>query len=177
MKGPYPMKFNLFAVLGLLGISLFTGIIIVSIGLGAAFPAMERVAAPFVCGGNRLDLHLDHYSYKPGQSGYIITWYCVDPDGTPEDVSWRIILVAGLIYSAVLFFISVVWLLTAGKQVQAVGNIFGRAAPPAAMAFGREGTDSRSLRRKLVELKELRDSDLISEQEYEEKKARLLDEL
>jgi len=171
------MKFNLLTVLGLLGISLFTGIIIVSIGLGAAFPAMERVAAPFVCGARTLDLQLDHYSYKPGQSGYIITWTCVGRPGSGEDVTWKIILVAGLIYSALIFFISVVWLLTAGNQVQAMGKIFGRAAPPASMAFEREGTDSRSLRRKLQELKELRDSDLINEQEYEEKKARLLDEL
>ena len=157
------MKFNLITVLGLLGISLFTGIIIVSIGLGAAFPAMERVAAPFVCGGNTLDLHLDYY--------------CVDPTGTREDVSWRIILAAGLIYSAVLFFISLVWLLTAGRQVEAVGRIFGRSTPPVSMALGGEAADSRGLRRKLEELKELRDSDLITEQEYERKKARLLDEL
>ncbi len=171
------MKFNLITVLGLLGISLFTGIIIVSIGLGAAFPGMERVAGPFVCGARTLDLQLDHYSYKPGQSGYTITWSCVGRPGAAQDVTWRIILVAGLIYSAVIFFISVVWLLTAGKQAQAAGQIFGRAAPPAWMAFGREETDSRSLRRKLQELKELRDSDLITEQEYEQKKARLLDEL
>jgi hypothetical protein len=139
---------------------------------------MERVAAPFVCGGNTLDLHLDHYSYKPGQSGYVITWYCVDPNGTRRDVTWRIILAAGLVYSAALFFISLVWLLTAGRQqVEAVGRIFGRSAPPVALELGREAADSRGLRRKLEELKELRDSDLITEQEYEQKKARLLDEL
>lgn len=171
------MRFNLIAALSLLGMSLFTGIIIVSIGLGAAFPAMERVAAPFVCGERSLDLQLDHYFYKPNTSGYTITWSCVDSRGESQDVTWKITLVAGLIYSAVIFFISLAGLAFLGRGARGLLEGGAAAGPRPAPAFRIQAGASGGLRKKLQELKELRDSDLITEQEYETKKAELLEEL
>ena len=101
-----PIKFG--GLLILLGISLFVGVIIQAVGIGAAITPMQSVSGPLICGDNQLELQKDYYSYKPGQSGYTITWYCVDEEtGAKEDRMFTVILAAGEIYSLVLFVIAV----------------------------------------------------------------------
>ena len=101
-----PIKFG--GLLILLGISLFVGVIILAVGIGAAITPMQGVSGPLVCGDNQLELQKDYYSYKPGQSGYTITWYCVDEEtGAKEDRTFPVILASGVIYSLVLFVITV----------------------------------------------------------------------
>jgi len=102
------MPFKIGGLLVLFGISLFVGVVILAIGIGAAITPMQGISGGLVCGGGDLELVKDYYSYKPGQSGYTITWYCVDEGtGAKEDQTLPVILASGVIYSLVLFVIAV----------------------------------------------------------------------
>ena len=104
------MNANVRTVLSLAGISLFVGVIIVSIGLGAAIPDIERVAAPLVCGGGSLQLESQSYSYRPGDVTTTRTWYCLEAGGgAPQDITWSVVFAAGLVYSAVIFVVLLIW--------------------------------------------------------------------
>jgi len=164
------MKLNLGMALMLLGVSMFCGIIIISIGFGAAFPVIDRVAAPFVCAGRELELEQQSYSYRPGEVTTTVTWYCTDEQtGAREDVSLQTALVSGVIYGAVIFVVAVIWWLVANRPGQ---NPPHPAAPPSPKNAGSQGT-----LKKMMELKEMRDANLITEQEYEKKKAEILENL
>jgi hypothetical protein len=83
-------------------------VIILAIGIGAAITPLQGVSGPLVCGEDHLELQEDYYSYKPGQSGYTITWYCVnEKTGAKQDRTLPVILASGVIYSLVLFVITV----------------------------------------------------------------------
>jgi hypothetical protein len=164
------MKLNLTTALMLLGVSMFCGIIIISIGFGAAFPVIDRVAAPFVCAGRELELEQQTYSYRPGEVTTTVTWYCTNEQtGAREDVSLQTALVSGLIYGAVIFVVAVIWWLMANRPGQ---NPSRQDTPPSPKNAGSQGT-----LKKMMELKEMRDADLITEQEYEKKKAEILENL
>jgi hypothetical protein len=109
LKDRHDLKFSLVTVLIALGLSCFTGMVIISIGLGPATPGLERVAAPFVCGRNLLQLNTENFVYG-GTSGYFITWYCVDgKTGGKQDVTAQTIFAAGLFYSAVVLILLIGW--------------------------------------------------------------------
>src|SRR5258708_27774258 len=127
------MKFNLVTTLIVLGSSLFTGIIIVSIGLGAAFPPMEKGAAPFICSGKTLQLSTQDFAYGFTQ-GYTITWYCVDDQtGAKDDVSGQTILVAGLVYSVIIFALAMIWVIWAAASNRGGSN--DQSAPARSISF------------------------------------------
>ncbi len=164
------MKLTLGTVLMLLGASMFCGIIIISIGFGAAFPVIDRVATPFVCAGRELELEQRSYSYRPGEVTTTVTWYCTDEQtGAREDVSLQTSLASGLIYGAVTFVVAVIWWLLANRPGQEPTQ---PGAPPLPKNAGSQGT-----LKKMMELKEMRDANLITEQEYEKKKAEILENL
>jgi len=113
------MPFKLTGLLMLLGISMFAGIVILSIGIGAAITPMQGISAPIVCGSDQLELEKQYYSYKPGQSGYTITWYCVErATGQKRDKTFPIILTSGVLYGVGLFVISAAWLWAASSMTR-----------------------------------------------------------
>jgi hypothetical protein len=58
--------------------SIFAGVVVVSIGLGAAFPSINRVAKPFVCPHGELAFDRNVSSPMPGETYATIVWYCDD---------------------------------------------------------------------------------------------------
>ena len=82
-------------------VSLFVGYVIVTIGLGSAFPTLLTIAAPFVCDGEFTVVT----SQKPGSDGGVATTYktfCQGSSGPQNEITFATTMVAGLIYSAVL---------------------------------------------------------------------------
>ena len=113
------MQLNFIGLLILLSICLFIGIVIVAVGIGAVATPLQGISGPIVCGGGQLELVTQEYSYKPGQVGYTINWYCVDPAGDRQDRTYLVILASGVIYSLVLFAGLIVWaLVTPGKALR-----------------------------------------------------------
>ncbi len=90
-----------------LGCSLFIGIILISVAAGSIFHSMNwAVAGRLVCRGKMPPPQVDTYSYRPGEMDITTTYYCIDQaTGAKKDVTFLTVLVAGLIYSAILFML------------------------------------------------------------------------
>jgi hypothetical protein len=88
----------------MLGISLFCGVVVVSGGLGGFFPQINQVAGPLVCGSAEMQVEQHVHSYRPGATSYTVSIYCIDPaSGAKNDVTGQAQLIAGAIYSLILF--------------------------------------------------------------------------
>lgn len=102
---------RLWTWLGVLGVSMFCGIILVSIAVGAVIPkVINPIAGPLVCGNGKLVITQNTTSYRPGESDTWTTDTCVDSaTGNQQDVSLQTTLGAGMIYSLIIFVILIVY--------------------------------------------------------------------
>ena len=90
--------------------SMFVGIIIISIGLGAAIHVLHRIATPFVCSDGRMESESEYYSYQPGQSTTTLSWFCVNTEtNETQDIHLKAGIVAGVIYGLIIFVISILF--------------------------------------------------------------------
>lgn len=84
---------------------MFIGVIIISIGLGAIFPSLNRIARPFVCPRGEMELETQTYRPYPGQTVTNLTWYCAET-GTGARTELNIVTIfafAGGVYGLLLF--------------------------------------------------------------------------
>jgi hypothetical protein len=168
---------------------LFTGIIIISIGFGAAFPPIDRVARPFVCPHGQMEYEQQVYTPTPVETVTTTTWYCIDKQ-TGEKTELGIFpmsLYSGMVYGLLLFVAALIGLTILGRRtasnIQLLQNrgdanaaeILEKLGLPE--GFQDKSKASGSARARMKELKELRDANLISEVEYEQKRAEILKEL
>ena len=113
---------RIWAWLGVLGVSMFCGIILVAVALGAIIPrVINPIAKPLVCSNGNLQITQNTTSYRPGESDTWTTDTCVDSTtGQQQDVSLQTTLGAGIIYSLIIFAIIIVWRIisqiTSGKS-------------------------------------------------------------
>jgi hypothetical protein len=113
---------RIWAWLGVLGLSMFCGIILVAVALGAIIPkVINPIAKPLVCSNGNLQITQNTTSYRPGESDTWTTDTCVDSTtGQQQDVSLQTTLGAGFIYSLIIFAIIIVWRIfsqiTSGKS-------------------------------------------------------------
>ena len=103
---------RIWAWLGVLGVSLFCGLIMIAVALGAIFPkVINPIAKPLVCGNGELQITQNTTSYRAGESDTWTTDTCVDSTtGQPQDVSLQTTVSAGIIYSLIIFAIIMVWM-------------------------------------------------------------------
>ena len=108
------MRFKISTLLWTFVWCIFMGITVGSIGLGAVFPSVNRITAPFVCSNGRLELITQDYHPSPVEVVTTLTWYCVDPNtGARQEVSpFVMALIAGPLYGLLLFLIvmGVMWI-------------------------------------------------------------------
>lgn len=160
---------------------LFMGVITISIGLGAVFPAMNRIAKPFVCPTGIMDLDKQVYRPYPGNTITTITWYCMDEkSGVKEELGiFPMSLYSGTIYGLLLFVVVYVIMLINANRLPAMGNIHASSRTfPRTFADSPDKVQaSEKILIRMRELKDLRAADLISESEYEEKRKEILKNL
>jgi len=171
------MKLEASAILMAFVWCIFMGITVGSIGLGAAFPSVNLVAKPFVCPNGKMELSTQRYQPTPVETVTTITWYCVDPktgDRTELGI-FPMSLYAGTIYGLLLFVIFMLVsarmrapLFGSGDDVEQGG--FTVSANP----FVEKKT---RVEKRLLELNRLRDTNLISEEEYQRERSRILTDL
>lgn len=91
-------------VMGLV-VCLFMGILVISVGLGAAFPAINQIARPFVCPTGTMNMKSRVFNPYPGKVVTSQTWYCVnEQDQTETQLSmFQIAPISGGIYGMILF--------------------------------------------------------------------------
>ncbi len=167
-------------------ISLFLGFIVGGVIIGNIFPSTIKITDTILCDGEMSVINRA-YSYKPGQSGVEHIVKCTDPaSGEVRTITGAAVTVYSLMFSLAIFIL--LWInrlirKLRGKPV--IGDVVsptppaqvGRAsaAPPAAPSGFNPAKDSAL--QALTELKKLRDAELISELEYQDKKAEILAKL
>jgi len=84
---------------------VFMGIMVISVGLGAAFPSINRIAKPVVCPNGNMIQESRLYNPYPGKTVNSQTWYCVDESGgSKRQLSmFPISMIAGTIYGLIFF--------------------------------------------------------------------------
>jgi hypothetical protein len=168
----------------LAGISLFVGFVIISVAVGAVFPSMHKFTAPLICSGE-VKVESIQYSYKPGQVGWNNHIYCIDESGTQQEITFPAIGVTGLFYSAILFVILVFWARKSSVVPENSGELATDVQPKKTGTFSnfRKKVGTRLKRKegtrleRLAELKKMWEVKLITKEEYEKKKARIMDEM
>lgn len=153
-----------------LGVGFFCGYVIISVGLGAVCPSLYKAAGLIVCGDNqRLEVVQHRHSWRPGAVMWTATVYLVDEStGKKVDRTSVVKLAAGAVYGLGIFVLLL--------------PLLCRKTPPPAGAQARGGgpatsAPARSTHEKLAELRKLYESDLITTEEYEQKKAEILREM
>ena len=162
-------------------ICAFFGFILCSIAAGSIVPAVDKFAAGWlVCSKGTFEIHQDTYSYRPGESDTMTTDYCVDnATGVKTDVSFQTMIVAGLVYSVVLFAIVLVFTLVNRRSRPSTAETVHKPTAPSSSHAANKTPKATggSHEKRLEELKHMYDTNLINEQEYEEKKKQILDEI
>ena len=167
------MKLNKTMLVILAGVSLFIGFVVFAVGIGAIFPSMHKFTAPLICGG-AVQVETTQYSYKPGQVGWEHHIYC-DSNGARKEITFPAIGVTGLIASLAIFIVLVIWM---RRSVTLPAN-FGELATDLQrdVKAASSGKPAGSALERLSQLKQMRDGNLITEAEYERKKAEIMKEL
>jgi hypothetical protein len=165
------MKFDKTMIAMLAGGSLFIGFVLISVAGGAIFPSIHKLAAPLICKGS-VEIETFQYSYKPGQVGWEHHIYCASEEGRKE-ITFPAIAVTGVIASAILFVIAIIWM---RNSIRLPEN-FGSLATDLRKKKISSGKKDGSALERLSELKKMYDENLISKAEYEQKKAEIMKEL
>lgn len=156
-----------------LGVGLFCGYMIISVGLGSVCPSLYKVASPILCGSDqRLEVVQHRHSWRPGTVMWTAKVYLIDEStGKKEDRTGVVKLAAGAVYGLGIFVLLLPLLCRTTRS------------PAAAPAYGRHlatiaaSAPSRPIHEKLAELRTLHESNLITAEEYEQKKAEILKEI
>ena len=167
--------------------SIFMGITAISIGIGALYPPANMIAKPFVCLNGQLTYEQHVSKPLPGTTYTTTTWYCVDARSgarTQLDI-FPMSLYAGVIYGLLLFVLLVIiWARVQPKDVTIAGQDRASARTAAAIrpypknspvieAPAEEGDAVARMK----ELNKLHAAHMISEAEYQQKRAEILREL
>jgi len=158
----------------------FMGVTAISIGFGALFPSMNLVAKPFVCPSGKMDLTKEVYNPYPGNTITTITWYCIDEaSGAKKELGiFPMSLYAGTIYGWLFFGLVVIGMLIYANRRPKIGEELRRPSINASFkSASYNPRASETIMARMKELKELRAANLISETEYEEKRAEILKSL
>ncbi len=150
----------------------FIGAMVFSVGLGSFFPSINLVSKPLVCPHGKMEPQRHVYRPYPGTTIINVTWSCTDENsGTKTELSDSlVVLFSGAFYGVLLFVLALIaWpALTKGVPAESQAGIAGMP--------DKLGSSEDTLIR-MRELKELRDGNLISETEYEEKRKEILKSL
>ncbi len=166
------MKLDKTMIAMLAGGSLFIGFVLISVAGGAIFPSIHKLTAPLICRGD-MQIETNQYSYKPGQVGWEHHIYCASESGERKEITFPAIGVTGLVASAILFVIALIWM---RKGLTLPAN-FGVLAKDLSRKKNSSGKNDGSALDRLSELKKMYEKDLISKMEYEQKKAEIMKEL
>ncbi len=166
------MKLDKTMIAMLAGASLFIGFVLISVAVGAIFPSIHKLTAPLICSDD-VNIQVNTYSYKPGQSGTDIHIYCVDQQGAQKEITLQAIAVTGLIASAILFVIALIWM----RNGIRLPENFGSLATDLKKKKKSSGQQDGSALERMSELRKMYDEKLISKAEYEQKKAEIMKEL
>jgi hypothetical protein len=164
------------------------GVTVGSIAGGAIYPPINYIAKPFVCPNGDMTFNESTSNPLPGTTYTTIGWYCVDAraEKSTELDLFQIALPAGLMIGFVAYLVGLaIFLLARRRQPAAAGAVAAPAARPSARSGvaqavskpAQQAPTQSQTEARLHELKVLRSKDLISEAEYQQKRAEILKDL
>lgn len=180
---------------------IFMGVTVGSIGIGAAFPKANLISGPFVCPNGKMEVTTDRYNPVPGQTVTTLTWYCVDSKtGAQEELGiFPMVLYSGVIYGFLLFIVVFVYMLVNARRSPAqpepvrsfrtstpepIVEQEGATVQTFVLEDGQMRIDIPGLKAstmdsvmRLKELKDLHEAHLITDAEFERKRAEIIREL
>ena len=158
-------------------ISFFVALFI-ALMVGAVVPAVvpdaAKLAAPLLCSGSeQMTVTSETFYPEPGRTVTSNSWFCVSEDGTERALEILPLAVcvgyAFLpLFILMLIFIKPVPVTTAAEPAVVASGASGQPATPA---------ESGSLTARLEELTRARDAGLITNEEFEKKKAAMVNAL
>ena len=160
--------------------SLFMGVTAISIGVGAALPALNGIAQPFICSNGHMQVLTSTSHPQPGVTYTAETYQCVDNrTGEARDVDqWGMFLINGLIYGTILFAIIMLWWWARSKwrarrvteraAVDASNSYTSVDLPPGAYVTSLDKYELQELTRQYKEGQ-------FSDKEYQRKRKAILD--
>jgi len=114
------MKLTTPYILALFLMSLFVGVIIISIGIGSDVTALNTVMAPLVCPGDKI---IPVWEYSGPQDladdpDLRTRWICVNEStGEAHVAGYRTIFTAGTVYALLITGVVVVGILRTNKKI------------------------------------------------------------
>ena len=179
------MKFNLSSILWTLVCCLFVGVIIISVGLGSVFPAIDRVARPFVCPNGEMKYVQRVYRPTPVETITTTSWFCVDErTGAETELGvFPLSMASGAVYGLVLFVAALIFMAVSHRRLATNLELLAeKGGVASAELLERLGVQDKPqvtgrAAARMKELQELREAGLISELEYAQKRAEILKEL
>ena len=153
--------------------SIFMGVTAVSIGFGALFPSMNRIAKPFVCADGELAVNETVLHPYPGRVSKLIRWTCVDrASGVAKPLSpFLLSLYAGPFYGLLIFaVVAVPWYRTMKRKAALATASGSRIALHGTTTAG-------DIESRMKVLNQLRTENLITEEEFQRKRSAILDGL
>ncbi len=172
---------------------IFTGVIGIGIGLGAAIPPLNYIATPFVCPGGTMTNTQQGYTVSPVESVTTVSLYCVNAAGSETEVGmFPTVLYSGVIYGVIVFL--VVFLIqviaanrggASGADTSTEAAVMNRVIEARARNAGmQQQAVLRSLqpsggdpKARLEKLKQMLSSGLITQSEFDQKKKEILAEM
>lgn len=179
---------SLWVSLGVFVWCLFMGVTAISIGVGALFPPANYIAKPFVCLTGDMTYEQVVSKPLPGTTYTFTTWYCTDArSGEKAELdTFPMSLYAGIIYGVLLFLVIAAAYAWTQRNALALaraetggghaGTSVVRHSARARPSLEPSKPDSGAMAR-MQELKQLRAADMISEEEYQAKRAEILKKL
>ena len=99
--------------------SVFSGIFVISLGIGSEFTTVNTVMSPLVCGTERIEVAWQYNVAHPGRTFFGSRWLCVDEStGAAQDASTKTTLISGVVYGLIIFLIIIVYWLWANRSSQ-----------------------------------------------------------
>ncbi len=162
----------------------FFGVTLISVAGGALYPPINIIAKPFVCANGAMEFKQAVYNPSPGQTITTTTWVCTDASSGENRIIgvWELVLPAGIIDGSLVFVLVVIIRAVLAyrggsysrfeQAAQARQEVFERQ--PAAAGSPAEGGSMKDAADELGKLKQLVDARLITQQDYDQKKAEIL---
>jgi len=173
-----------------LGICIFFGITLISIAGGAVYPPINIIAKPFVCPTGAMTYQQANYNPSPGDNITTTTWVCTDASGgQPQEIGvFPIVLPAGAI-DGFIVFLPVMLIRTFrstrsakyspsnNNAMKSKPGINYQNFPQPTGAGSPKVEELKEVAGELAKLKQLLPSGLITQQDYNQKKAEILTRL
>jgi hypothetical protein len=171
--------------LGTILVSIWAGFMVATAG-AAVYPPVTSLVTPLVCPG-QAEVQSQTYSTRPGETIVTREYLCTNGNGKPESVMFKTLAWTCAAYALIAFVLLTLlglWRGKGGRAAAAAPAPASASAPyppdPLAELIARPRVEPRQPSaeietvRRLTELRRLRDSGLIGDEDYAAKKAEIL---